>query len=190
MRKSFRRILVKRVFNAFITIILIMSLNFVLFRLVPVDPAAIMIEKDPQTTQAAYWRNVELMGLNDTLWEQFLKYLEMTFTGQWGESYYYEQPVFDVTEAAIYWTILLIGVSTALTFLAGIALGKIAALRRGKTADLTITGFGIFFYGMPVFWFAIILLIIFNAGLYVLINGNKFILNRQDIIPVSRCRFP
>ena len=173
MRKSFRRILVKRVFNAFITIILIMSLNFVLFRLVPVDPAAIMIEKDPQTTQAAYWRNVELMGLNDTLWEQFLKYLEMTFTGQWGESYYYEQPVFDVTEAAIYWTILLIGVSTALTFLAGIALGKIAALRRGKTADLTITGFGIFFYGMPVFWFAIILLIIFAGQLAWLPSGQR-----------------
>ncbi|UCE44881.1 MAG: ABC transporter permease [Methanobacteriota archaeon] len=173
MRKSFRRILIKRVFNAFITIILIMSLNFVLFRMVPVDPAAIMIEKDPQTTAAAYWRNVELMGLNDSLWDQFVSYFIMTFSGDWGESYSFERPVFEVTKAAIYWTMLLIGVSTALTFIIGMILGKIAALRRGKATDLTITGFGIFFYGMPVFWFAIILLIIFSGQLAWLPSGHR-----------------
>jgi peptide/nickel transport system permease protein len=165
--------MLKRVFNAFVTIILIMSLNFALFRLVPIDPAAILMERDPQTTEAAYWRNVELMGLNDSTSEQFVKYIIMTFTGNWGDSYLYEMPVFEVTKSAIYWTMLLIGVSTALTFVIGVALGKIAALRRGKTADISITGFGIFFYGMPVFWFAILLLIIFAGQLAWLPSGQR-----------------
>ena len=165
MRKSFRRILTKRLFNAFITILLIMSLNFVLFRMVPGDPALLMINRDPQTTEAVYWRNVETMGLNESLPVQYVGYMIDTFTGEWGISYQYREPVFEVTKSAIGWTILLIGTATFFTFLIGVALGKIAALRRGKSADLTITGFGIFFYGMPVFWFAIVLLIVFAAWL-------------------------
>ena len=165
MGKPFRKILFRRLINAFITVILIMSLNFVLFRMVPADPALLMLNKDPQTTEAVYWLNVETMGLNDSLPEQYVGYMIDTFTGDWGISYQYDMPVLEVTKAAIGWTILLIGTATAFTFIIGVALGKIAALRRGKAADITITGFGIFFYGMPVFWFAIVLLIIFAGQL-------------------------
>jgi peptide/nickel transport system permease protein len=76
-------------------------------------------------------------------------------------------PVIEVTKGAIGWTILLVGTSAALTFIIGMALGKIAALRRGKTTDMGITGFGVFFYGMPVFWFAIVLMVLF-AGMFSL----------------------
>jgi peptide/nickel transport system permease protein len=162
-----RKILAKRVFNAFITIILIMSFNFMLFRMVPEDPALLMMNRDPQTPMSVYWRNVETMGLNDSLPEQFVKYVVMTFSGDWGTSYRYDMPVIEVTKGAIGWTILLVGTSAALTFIIGMALGKIAALRRGKTTDMGITGFGVFFYGMPVFWFAIVLMVLF-AGMFSL----------------------
>jgi len=156
--------LLKRIINAFITVLLIMSLNFVLFRMVPSDPALLMMNRDPQTTMAVYWRNVETMGLNDSLPEQYIGYMIDTFTLEWGTSYEYRMPVFEVTKAAIGWTILLVGTSTALVFIIGMALGKVAAMRRGKATDISITGFGIFFYGMPVFWFAIVLLIIFAGN--------------------------
>ena len=153
--------LTKRVINAIITIFLIMLLNFLLFRVMPGDPALLMTKRDPQTPESAYWRNVEIMGLNDTIDVQFIKYVIGTFTGDWGVSYEYERPVFEVTKDAIGWTVMLMSVSTALTFLAGMALGKLSARRRGKPADLTITGFGLFFYGMPIFWFAVVLLVVF-----------------------------
>ena len=165
MGKPFRRIFARRLFNAFITILLIMSLNFVLFRMVPADPALLMMNRDPQTTEATYWRNVEIMGLNDSLPEQYVGYMIDTFTLEWGISYQYREDVVDVTKAAVGWTVLLIGTSTIFTFIIGVALGKIAALRRGKASDITITGFGIFFYGMPVFWFALVLLIVFAGWL-------------------------
>ncbi len=173
MGKPFRRILARRLFNAFITILLIMSLNFVLFRMVPADPALLMLNKDPQSTEAQYWYNVEVMGLNDSLPEQYVGYMIDTFTGNWGISYTYKEPVLEVTKEAIGWTVLLIGASTFFTFLIGVALGKIAALRRGKASDITITGFGIFFYGMPVFWFALVLLIVFAGWLSWFPSANR-----------------
>lgn len=159
---SFRRVLVKRVFNAFVTILLIMFVNFLLFRVMPGDPAQLMTPRTPTAdTEAIYQRNVEIMGLDKPLYVQLLKYYQMTFTGDWGISYFYEQPVTDVIGYAIAWTILLLSVSSAATFIFGIILGKIAAYRRGKTVDVAITGFGLFFYGMPIFWFGIVLMVIF-----------------------------
>lgn len=164
---AFRRVLAKRIFNAFLTIILIMVINFLLFRVMPGDPALLMT---PRTTvgnyDQIYERNVETMGLNEDLWVQLYKYFIGTFTGDWGVSYRYELPVLEVVGDAILWTVLLLGISSVLTFLIGIVLGKIAANRRGKTADVAITGFGLFFYGMPVFWFGIVLMIIFVEELH------------------------
>jgi peptide/nickel transport system permease protein len=169
---SVRRVLIKRCLNAFITILLIMALNFALFRVMPGDPAELMKNRNPsKTSDAAYWRNVEIMGLNKTLGEQFVDYYYDTFTGQWGISYREELPVLDVMGGAIVWTILLVGTGSALTFIIGIFLGKIAARRRRRWQDLSITGFGLFFYGMPVFWFAIVLMVIFANWVPLLPSG-------------------
>jgi len=165
--------LAKRCLNAFVTIMLIMALNFVLFRVMPGDPAELMKNRNPASVgnDAAYWRNVEIMGLNETLPEQFVGYYIDTFTGNWGISYRQELPVLEVMGGAILWTLLLVGTGSALTFVIGVVLGKIAAKRRRKWPDLSITGFGLFFYGMPVFWFAIVLMVIFSNWIPLLPSG-------------------
>jgi peptide/nickel transport system permease protein len=168
---SFRRVLIKRIINAFVTIIMIMALNFALFRIMPGDPAALMTPRDPRVSEAVYWRNVEKMGLNDSLEEQFAKYFIQTFSGDWGTSYIYEKPVIDVMGSALAWTMLLLTISTILTFILGVVLGKLSAQKRGKTTDVAITGFGLFFYGMPIFWFGIVLLVIFVGIFHVLPSG-------------------
>ncbi len=159
---SLRKVLAKRIFNAFLAIILIMLINFLLFRVMPGDPALMMTPRLPgDAAEAIYERNVELMGLDEDLHVQLYKYFISTFMLDWGESYKHELPVTKVVSNSIVWTLLLLGVSSVITFTVGIVLGKIAASRRGKTADLSITGFGLFFYGMPIFWFAIVLMVIF-----------------------------
>lgn len=158
---SFRRVLAKRVFNAFVTILLIMLVNFLLFRVMPSDPADLMTPRDPTTPPEVKWRNIETWGLNDSLDVQLYKYFVGTLTGDWGISFWYENDVVNVLKGAIGWTVLLLGISSILTFISGIILGKYAARRRGKPADVAITAFGLFFYGMPIFWFGIILMIIF-----------------------------
>ena len=170
--KSFRQVLPRRIFNAFLTIVMIMIVNFLLFRIMPGDPAQLMLPRNPdQDTLALYEANVERMGLDKEYWEQFVIYFAGTFTGDWGESYIKKQPVVEVVARALSWTCLLLVWSTILTFVIGVYLGKYAARRRGKAADLGITGFGIFFYGMPVFWFGIVLMVIFSSELGWLPSG-------------------
>ncbi len=159
---SLRKVLGKRIFNAFLAILLIMLINFLLFRLLPGDPALLMTPRLPgDAAEAIYARNVEIMGLDESVPVQLYKYFTSTFMLDWGESYLHELPVTQVVANSILWTVLLLGASSTVTFVFGIILGKIAAARRGKTADFTITGFGLFFYGMPIFWFAIVLMIVF-----------------------------
>jgi peptide/nickel transport system permease protein len=181
---SFRRVLLKRLFNAAITIFLIMALNFALFRLMPGDPATLMLNRSPHESDYAYWRNVEIMGLNDSRLEQFYDYYVATLTLNWGMSYQHEKPVLDVMSEAIYWTILLMGVSTFFTFVIGVMLGKIAARRRGRPPDLAITGFGLFFYGMPIFWFGIMLMIIF-VGWFHLLPAKGYMTDGVPLHPIT-----
>ncbi len=159
---SMRRVLGKRVLNAFITIVLIMLLNFLLFRVMPGDPARLLAPRDPNAdTQAIYQNNLKEWGLDKPVYYQLGLYFLDTFTGKWGTSYYYHQPVLEVSANYIVWTLLLLGVASSLTFIIGIVLGKVAANRRGKLTDVTISSIGIFFYGMPIFWLAIVLMVIF-----------------------------
>jgi peptide/nickel transport system permease protein len=181
---SFRRVLAKRVFNAVLTILLIMALNFALFRLMPGDPAALMLNRSPHESDYAYWRNVEIMGLNHSKFEQFVDYYVATFSLDWGISYQHEKPVTAVMGEAIYWTILLMGVSTFFTFVIGVMLGKIAARRRGRPPDLAITGFGLFFYGMPIFWFGIMLLVIF-VGWFHMLPAKGYMTDGVPLYPIT-----
>jgi peptide/nickel transport system permease protein len=181
---SFRRVLIKRVFNAVITILMIMLMNFVLFRVMPGDPAQLMTPHKPGVSDALYWSNVEKMGLNDSLPVQLGKYYYQTFTLQWGVSFKTERPVVDEMSQAIGWTLLLLATSTALTFIIGMYLGKFAAIRRGKSPDIAISGVGLFFYGMPVFWFAIVLLIIFIQRLHWFPTGG-YITSGTSPFPIT-----
>jgi len=169
---SFRRVLAKRIFNAFITILLIMLVNFMLFRVMPADPVDMMTPRDPSTPPEVRDRNIEVWGLNEPLYVQLILYFVGTFTGEWGISFWYEDDVTNVLKDAIGWTLLLLGISSALTFIIGIILGKYAARKRGKPGDVAVTSFGLFFYGMPIFWFGIILMVIFVSWIPLFPTGN------------------
>ncbi len=149
--------------NAVITIIGIICLNYLLIRLMPGNPALTLTPHLPQY-QGLQDYNVALFGLDKPEWQQFLIYLENTLTMNWGNSYQYGTPVFDILMQDMSWTLLLVGVSTVITTLIGMVVGSFAAVRRGKPFDLASTGLGIFFYGMPIFWLAVLLQSAFGAG--------------------------
>src|SRR3989339_597188 len=162
--RSFRRMIFKRSVNVFITIFGIITLNFLLIQAMPGDPILNMVPRDPKLDPAVKWALVEKFNLNDTLFERFITYLKNTFTLEWGISYMSStREVVDIMADDLRWTILLIGTSTFFTFVIGIAVGAYAAYRRGGAFDLASTGMGLFFYGMPIFWFAIILQLLFNS---------------------------
>jgi len=164
--KSFRRMMLKRSINVFITIFGIITLNFFLIHFMPGDPIHNMIPRDPKFNPQIKWDLIEKFHLNDTLSEAYVAYIKNTFTGDWGLSYMENRPVLDIILQDMKWTLLLVGTSTVMILAIGMAVGAYSAYRRGGAFDLVSTGSGLFFYGMPIFWFALILQISFNTELF------------------------
>jgi len=162
--KSFRRIIARKLINVFLTILGIMILNFMLVHLMPGDPINNMIPRSPKFDPALKWELQEKFHLNDSLPEQLGWYLYNTFTLDWGTSYMANRrPVFDIIMSDMRWTLLLVGVSTVFTLLIGIVIGAYSAYRRGGAFDIATTSVSLFFYGMPVFWLAMLLQILFTT---------------------------
>ncbi len=164
--KSFRRMVLKRSINVFLTIFGIITLNFFLIHFMPGDPIHNMIPRDPKFNPQVKWDLIEKFHLNDSLQEKYVSYVENTFTGDWGISYMENRPVLEIIMQDMRWTLLLVGASTVLILMFGMAMGAYSAYRRGGAFDLASTGLGLFFYGMPIFWFALILQIAFNMQLF------------------------
>jgi len=161
--RSFRWTLIKRMINVVITIFGIMTLNFLLIHLMPGDPIANVIPKDPKFDPAIKDELTKKFHLDRPIYEQYVIYLYNTITLDWGTSYkIVGGKVFDVIMSDMRWTLLLVGTSTVITILIGMAMGAYSAYRRGGAFDVSSTGFSLFLYGMPTFWFALLLQILFT----------------------------
>lgn len=162
-RKTFRRIIARRLVNVALTIVGIMILNFALIHFMPGDPVSHIIPRSPKFDVSLKWDLYEKFRLNDSVIEQLGWYLYNTFTGDWGTSYFWNTPVLDLIVSDLRWTLLLVGVSTVFTILMGMAVGAYSAYRRGSAFDVAATSLSLFFYGMPVFWLALIFQIGFTT---------------------------
>ncbi len=163
-RKSFRMIIAKRLVNVAVTIVGIMVLNFMLIHLMPGDPISNVIPKNPKFDKSLKWALIEQFHLNDSLPEQLAWYMYNAITLEWGTSYQQNRrEVFDIIIGDLRWTLLLVGISTVFTIIIGMVVGAYSAYRRGGVFDVTATSVGLFFYGMPVFWMAMILQLLFTS---------------------------
>jgi peptide/nickel transport system permease protein len=146
------------------------TLNFFIPRLVPGDPVQSLIAKyRGQLSSEAINSLYVLFGLDDnrSLWSQYLDYWKQLFQGDLGLSFtFFPAPVSQVIGQALPWTILLVGVTTVISFLLGTSLGVVAGWRRGSWADglLPVTTF---FSSVPYFWLGII-------AIYLLAGPDSF----------------
>ena len=162
---SMRTVVLRKVANAAVTIVIILIVNFVLFRLLPGNPAATFIRSGAghSANPELVARQMAIFGLNDPPLVQLGKYLVNTFTGNWGYSFFQgDSLVSSIIAQKAVWTLILVGTSTLLTIWLGMVIGAAAAWRRGKAVDVSSLAFGFFFYAMPTFWLGIVFIIIFQ----------------------------
>ena len=146
----------------------IMTALFFLFRLSPGDPVSKVV--DPMLTPEDMRYLIEQMGLDKPYWEQYVIYLKNFFTGNFGVSFHYGEPVFKIIKERLGWTILLFTSSTLLAAFAGVFLGKIAAWNKGSRLDSIMSISALVCYTLFIPWFALLLLWIlgFKLGLFPL----------------------
>jgi len=163
-RQSFRRMILKRSINVVITILGIMTLNFLMIHAMPGDPILNMVPRDPKLDPSYKQALIDKFDLNSSMPERYVTYMWNTITLDWGFSYQQShRTVLDIILTDMKWTILLIGTSTIFTLMLGMVVGAYAAYRRGGAFDVSSTAISLFFYGMPIFWFAIMMQMIFNS---------------------------
>lgn len=160
---SMARYVGRRVIEIVITLFIITTLLFFLFRIMPGDPSSLIINPQMSAQTKAMIR--AQYGLDQPLMIQYGKYIVNMFHGDFGESFNYREPVFDVIKRVLPNTILLFTLATFTSYAVGITIGRIIAWKRRTKWEYGATIFGLSFYNMPIFWFGFIMLFIFSYKL-------------------------
>jgi peptide/nickel transport system permease protein len=154
-----------------ITFVFALLLNFILPRLMPGDPVAVITQRCTQGMQsqsgiqAVYEEYQELFGTDKPMLEQFFLYIKNVVQGDFGTSFsQYPRPVADILGSAIWWTLMLQLPAILVGWLIGNLLGALAAYLRGGY-DKVVMPASIFVSSLPAFGMAIILLVIFGVQL-------------------------
>ena len=87
-----RRYFIRKLLNAVLTIVLVASFNFALFRILPGDPARLLLPKG-KTDPAVIERQRKTFNLDKPMWQQFVFYWRDTIRGEFGMSFAEKRPV-------------------------------------------------------------------------------------------------
>ena len=161
------RVLLRKIAFYLLTAWAAISLNFLIPRIMPGNPADNLINQfHGKLSPAAVHALRVLFGQSDqNLWQQYLSYWHSVFTGNFGISYaYYPAKVSTVLGQSMYWTLILVTVCTVLGFVIGTGLGMLAGWKRGSWLDSLIPA-TTFLSSIPYFWFAIIIVYVFAIEL-------------------------
>ena len=136
---------------------------FIFLRVLPGNPARLIV--GPLASEEAVQAQVEKMGLHLPLVEQYWRYITDFLRGDWGFSYSAGQPVLVQFEARLPASIELGFYAFVFAFLAAVILALVATYKRRPLVDSTVRGLSIFGMGMPPFWLALLLLVVFHEAL-------------------------
>ncbi|NSW52574.1 MAG: ABC transporter permease [Anaerolineae bacterium] len=175
-----------------VTLVAAFMLNFILPRLMPGDPVAVITQRVTQGmtsqtgVQKVYEEYANLFGTTKPMHEQFILYMGNMLKGDLGTSFsQYPRPVSDIIRSSVWWTVSLQFPAIIVGWLLGNLLGALAAYLK-KGWDKVLMPVSIFVSNLPAFGSAIILLVIFGVQLSLLPTSGGY---GFDLIPNFSFRF-
>jgi peptide/nickel transport system permease protein len=162
------RYLASKIGWAVVTIFVVITFNFFLFRILPGDPSRSLI-RDPRVNPEARAALVRRFGLDKPVFlnfesgnpfdSQYFAYLAALGRGDLGQSFAKrDQSVAELLGQALGNTLLLIMPAQVLSIVIGIALGLLAAWRRGTGIDASALIFSLFMWSLPTFFLGLLFL--------------------------------
>ncbi|SFB55853.1 peptide/nickel transport system permease protein [Rhizobium sp. NFR07] len=127
------------------------------------DPAAMMMSPDASREELDAFR--QAMGFNDPIWVQYGRFLASALTGELGISLRFQRPALDLLVERLPATALLALTALVWSSLLGFLLGTIAAIRKNSAIDFAIRVISLLGQAIPVFWLALLLIILFSLKL-------------------------
>jgi len=181
-----RSYILRKLVYLVVTLFAIITFNFFLFRIMPGDPAKVLVPKSKDPELIAMVR--AKFYLDHPLPEQFVHYLYQVFTLDFGFSVSVQKnvPIRDMLGPPIFNTVLLLGIGTVLAIWLGVMLGRAAAWKRGKLADTVGMAVALTFYSMPTFLFALIMVMVFGGQLQWFPLGGPYSQNYSEMDTLSK----
>ncbi len=154
--------MLRRVAGALLLLWLVLTITFALIRLAPGDAATFLVS--PSASAADVARTRAELGLDRSIVVQYARWARALLRGDLGESFALHQPVTRALAQALPVSLGLGAASLALTFLIGVPIGMVQAVRRGRTIDHLLTIATTLVYAAPSFWLALALVAVFTYG--------------------------
>lgn len=154
-----KRYAAERLFHLLLVLFVVITLTFLLFRLMPGDPTLNFLS--PTFTEETRAALLKSFGLDKPLWEQYLIYLGHLLHGDFGRSFLQDAPVSQILWSALPNTVVLTLVSLSLAYAFGIVAGAFLAFRRGKAVEATVIPAALATRAAPEFWLGMLLLALF-----------------------------
>ncbi|WP_458206351.1 ABC transporter permease [Haladaptatus sp. NG-SE-30] len=166
MTRISTRYLAKRLVVSYLTLLVIMTILFVLIRSMPGSFISTMITPEMKPVQIERLR--ETWGLNEPLWKQYLNFMINYQVGEFGRSPTLKVPVWDLIIRRFPRTIILFGAGFVIAYTVGPLVGMYLGWWRGTRKDKFTYTAGLTMYSMPAFWIAWLFIWLFDYELGLL----------------------
>jgi peptide/nickel transport system permease protein len=155
--------LAQRLAGAILVVFGVISIVFLLIHLIPGDPVEIMLGEAASATDREALRVA--LGLDQPVMLQFTHYLHSLLQFDLGTSLQSRRPVTDLLQERLPASLLLAGVTFAVTLVLALPLGMLAAVRRGSPWDGGAMAFSMLGVSIPNFWLGPLLILVFSLWL-------------------------
>jgi peptide/nickel transport system permease protein len=155
---------------------LLLGLSVIVFSLIhaaPGGPLTVYLS-NPNVRPEDISRLEKALGLDRPVYEQYINWIKAFIGGDWGFSYVDGRPAFERIVERIPATLELMGGAFVVALLLAVAVGSLAALRRGRHADRVASTISFMGISMPVFWLGLILQLVFAVELRWFPSAGRF----------------
>ncbi|CAO3424080.1 ABC transporter permease [Azospirillum doebereinerae] len=148
--------IVRRLAGMMVVMLIVAAVVFVIARVVPGDPAAVMLGSSATPEDIAALRG--RLGLDQPLLGQFLIYLQQIVRLDLGESIFLNRPVAQALAERSELTAMLTLMSVGIAVIIGVPVGILSAAMRGRWVDQAAIGVAMLAASVPSFWIGLTLI--------------------------------
>lgn len=186
MKKDFYKAIFKRIASSILVLLLLVTFIFILVRLAPGDPTQKFLS--PQLSPQLAEKVTKSFGLDKPIHLQYFSFVINLFSGDFGISYNYRQPVFAVIKDYFLFTLIFSTISFIIQLLLGYLLAKYTFSKKGKLVDRLFSKISIIIYSTPTFVIGLILVYIFSVKLDLLPTSGIKSIFHDDLGSVEKLR--
>jgi peptide/nickel transport system permease protein len=155
--------ILRRVLSTLPVLAIVAVFVFLMLRLTPSDPAAIIAGDHANTEQIEAIR--QRLGLNEPIIKQFFIWIGGVLRGDFGESFFYKKQVAELIGERLEPTLSLSLITILFVIMVAVPLGVIAAHNHGTWIDRFVMGFSVLGFSIPVFVVGYIFIYVFAITL-------------------------